>query len=278
MAIETRHVADPVRFARMTSDEIRECFLVQGLFAAGEVKLVYSYVDRVIVGSAVPVDQPLRLEGSKALASDYFTQRREVGVMNIGGSGQVAADGESFPMGHMDVLYIGRGSRDVRFESEDAGAPARFYLVSYPAHTDYPTRVASMSDAEPIRLGSQEAANKRTIYKCIHPDGIRSCQLVMGFTELESGNVWNTMPAHTHARRMEVYMYVGVSGDDRVFHLMGKPGETRHIVMRDGEAVISPSWSIHAGVGTKSYTFVWCMGGENQAFDDMDPVSMEAMR
>jgi len=277
LAIETRYAADPVRFARMTSAEIRENFLVEGLFVAGEIRLVYSYIDRVIVGSAVPVNEPLALEASKELASDYFAQRREIGVMNIGEIGTVSVDEETFQLGRMDVLYIGRGSKDVRFASDNADAPARFYLVSYPAHADYPTQQARMSDAEPIHLGSQEASNERTIYKCIHPDGIKSCQLVMGFTVLESGNVWNTMPPHSHARRMEVYMYCDLAEDDRVFHLMGAPGETRHIVMRQGQAVISPSWSIHAGVGTKAYTFVWCMGGENQAFDDMDAVSMEAL-
>jgi 4-deoxy-L-threo-5-hexosulose-uronate ketol-isomerase len=261
----------------MTSKEVRESYLIEGLFAAGEVRLIYSYVDRVIVGSAVPLGEPLALEASKELASEYFTERREIGVMNIGESGSVSVDGEIHNLCRMDVLYIGRGSKDIRFESEDADSPARFYLVSYPAHADYPTKQAKMSDAEPIQLGSQEASNRRTIYKCIHPDGIRSCQLVMGFTVLEDGNVWNTMPPHSHARRMEVYMYCGLAAEDRVFHLMGEPGETRHIVMKDGQAVISPSWSIHAGVGTKAYTFVWCMGGENQAFDDMDAVSIEEL-
>ena len=277
MAIETRHVADPVRFQRMTTQEVRGSFLVEELFTVGEVRLVYSYVDRVIVGSAVPVRDALSLEASKELASDFFAQRREVGVLNIGGSGTISVDDETYDLDRLDALYIGRGSRNVCFASGNADSPARFYIVSYPAHADYPTGLAKMSDAEPLHLGTQEASNKRTIYKCIHPDGIQSCQLVMGFTVLESGNVWNTMPPHAHARRMEVYMYFDLAEDDRVFHLMGAPGETRHIVMRDGNAVISPSWSIHAGAGTKAYTFVWCMGGENQAFDDMDAVSIEEL-
>ncbi len=276
--MEMREAADSVRFARMTSEEVRDAFLLEELFVEGEVKLVYSFVDRVVVGAAVPTASPLALEGSKELASEYFAERREVGVMNVGEAGTVTVDGEVYAMDKMDALYIGRGSRDIQFASDDAAKPAAFYVVSYPAHTTYPTRHAKIADAEPVHLGTAESSNARTIYKCIHPDGIQSCQLVMGFTVLESGSVWNTMPAHTHARRMEVYMYCGLADDDRVFHLMGEPGETRHVVMRNREAVISPSWSIHAGIGTKAYTFIWCMGGENQAFNDMDAVAMEDLR
>ncbi len=272
---EKRYAADPVRFARMTTNEIRENFLVQGLFAPGQAKMVYSFIDRVIVGSAVPVQKPLILEAGEQLAGEYFAQRREVGVINIGGKGVVTVDGQAFSMERKDVLYIGRGSQNVQFGSDKENSPALFYFVSYPAHADHPTTLGKVEDAEPLHLGTQEAANKRTIYKFIHPNGIQSCQLVMGLTELEDGNVWNTMPAHTHERRMEVYMYFDMLDGERVFHLMGRPGETRHIVMRKGEAVISPSWSIHSGVGTKRYAFVWCMGGENQAFEDMDGVGME---
>lgn len=272
--MQVRYSPDPVRFSRMTTQETRDSFLIESLFTLESIEMIYVDVDRVIVGSAVPVNQPLALTSVDELRADYFCQRRELGVLNIGGSGNVTVDGQTYPMANRDCLYVGRGSKEITFASDDAAGPAKYYLLSYPAHADYPTSHVQVEQATPVQLGSVEASNKRTIYKCIHPDGIKSCQLVMGFTVLEPGCVWNTMPPHTHERRMEVYMYFDVSADNRVFHYMGKPDETRHIAVADGQAVISPSWSIHSGVGTSAYTFCWGMGGENQAFDDMDHLAI----
>jgi len=276
--MDVRYLADQTRFERMNTNEVRDSFLVEDLFEAGAVQLVYSDVDRAIVGSAVPTSETLALSAARELASDYFAERREVGVINIGGKGTVTVDGETYAMENRDALYIGRGNKEVLFGSDDAGNPAAFYLLSYPAHAAYPTTQARIADAEAVRLGSDVECNKRTIYKYIHPDGIKSCQLVMGFTELEEGSVWNTMPAHTHERRTEVYMYFDVPQAALVFHFMGKPDETRHIVVKDRQVVLSPSWSIHSGAGTSNYKFVWGMGGENQAFDDMDGIDVDVLR
>jgi len=272
--MEVRYAPDPTHFERMNTAEARHSFLIDDLFAPGELKLVYSDIDRLVIGSAVPTTTPLSLEAGPELAADYFAQRREIGAFNIGGPGTVSVDGEAYPVANKEVLYIGRGSQAIQFSTLDADDPARFYLISLPAHTSYPTQHAGLDAAAPVRLGSQAEANQRTIYKYIHPQGIASCQLVLGFTELAEGSIWNTMAAHTHERRSEVYMYFDLKGDAVVFHLMGQPHETRHIVVRDGQAVISPSWSIHAGAGTSNYCFVWAMGGENQEFTDMDSVAM----
>lgn len=269
---------DPVRFPRMTTDEIRESFLITNLFTQNEISLRYFNLDRTVVGSAVPFEKPLTLEGSKALGSEFFGERREIGILNIGSKGVVHVDGTDFAVEHKDCLYIGRGAKEIHFKSETGSNPARFYLLSYPAHQEYPIKLARKTDANKMELGSMEASNKRTIYQMIHPGNIPTCQLVMGFTELESGCVWNTMPPHTHERRMEVYLYFGMNPDTRVFHLMGPPRETRHVVVAEGEAVASPSWSIHSGVGTGSYTFCWGMGGENQVFDDMDGIDIGDLR
>jgi 4-deoxy-L-threo-5-hexosulose-uronate ketol-isomerase len=268
------YVSDPIRFSRMTTEEIRQSFLLGSLFAPDTISLWYLDVDRTIVGSAVPVKKPLKLSGSKEIASEYFSQRREIGVLNIGGKGTITVDEISFDLENKDILYIGRGSKAISFESERPSHPAQFYLLSYPAHQSFPTKLARKEDAEPVQLGSAEKSNRRTIYKMIHPKGIQSCQIVMGYTELEPGSVWNTMPPHTHARRMEVYLYFNIDPSDRVFHLMGPAEETRHIVVADKQAVVSPSWSIHSGVGTGAYTFCWGMGGENQEFDDMDGIDI----
>lgn len=276
--MQVRYSADPVRFPRMTTQEVRGEFLIETLFQSNQVEMVYSDIDRAIVGSAVPVKQPLILSTADALRAEYFCQRRELGVLNIGQAGKVTVDGTDYTMANKDGLYIGRGSREITFRSDDPGQPARFYLLSFPAHQVYPTTHVQKSTAEPQHLGNKNQSNERTIYKLIHPAGAQSCQLVMGFTELEPGCVWNTMPPHTHERRMEVYLYFDIADETRVFHLMGKPDETRHIVVADGQAVISPSWSIHAGVGTGSYTFCWGMGGENQAFDDMDHLSIDQLK
>jgi len=276
--MKVQYTADPIRFARMTTEEVRESFLVDALFAEDRITMVYSDVDRAIVGSAVPAKKTLSLESAPELRADTFCERRELGILNIGGAGTVTVDGTEYPMGGRDGLYVGRGSKTITFASDAGQKPARYYLLSYPAHTTYPTAHIKQTEAEPVELGSVEGANKRTIYKLIHADGVRSCQLVMGFTVLEPGSVWNTMPPHTHERRMEIYFYFDLPEDGRVFHFMGPPEATRHIVVADGQAVISPSWSIHSGVGTGAYTFCWGMGGENQAFDDMDHLTIDQLK
>jgi 4-deoxy-L-threo-5-hexosulose-uronate ketol-isomerase len=275
--MDVRYPPAPKSFERMNTAEIRQSFLIDDLFVPGELKLVYSHVDRMVIGSAVPTGASLRLEAGPELAADYFAQRREIGAINIGGQGSIRVDGQDYTMANRDVLYIGRGSREIEFSTADANNPAHFYLVSLPAHTSYPTQLAKQEEAEPVRLGSQAESNQRIIYKCIHSQGIQSCQLVMGFTELAEGSVWNTMAAHTHERRSEVYMYFDLPEDAVVFHLIGQGHETRHVVVRNGQAVISPSWSLHAGAGTRNYTFVWAMGGENQEFSDMDTIGMNEL-
>ena len=276
--MEVRFTTDPQAMKRMNSEEIRKMFLVDRLFGAGTIQMVYSDVDRSIISSAVPTRKTLKLLSSKKeMAADYFAERRELGIINIGKEGFVKVDGKEYPMAHKDVLYVGRGTKSIEFGSKKSKDPAAFYFVSYPAHKDLPTVHASFADVEHSPLGNAKDANKRTINKYIHPNGIKSCQLVMGLTELEEGSVWNTMPVHTHQRRSEIYMYFNLSDESILFHLMGQPGETRHIVMRDRQAVISPSWSIHSGVATKNYSFIWAMGGENQAFDDMDWVGMNSI-
>lgn len=276
--MDVRYAADAVRFSRMTTEEVRKTFLIDSLFQEGGIELVYCDVDRAIIGSAVPIGPPLALTAADQLRAASFAERREIGVLNVGEGGKVSVDGTSYALGHKDGLYVGRGSRDIVFTSDDPARPAAFYLLSYPAHAPYPTAVARRGDADAVHLGSPEMSNRRTIYKTIHPDGIRSCQLVMGYTELESGSVWNTMPPHTHERRMEIYFYFDMAEETRVFHLMGRPDETRHIVVANRQAVFSPSWSIHSGVGTGSYTFCWGMGGENQTFNDMDALSMDDLK
>lgn len=263
----------------MDTEELRASYLVNELFSAGEIQLHYTDVDRAVVGSAVPTKNPLTLGTSKSeLAADYFTERREIGVINIGAPGTVKVDGENFEMSNRSSLYIGKGSKEILFFSTDSADPARFYLQSYPAHRSYPTKLITQRSANEVPLGSDTEANKRTIYQSICPGVVESCQIVMGFTELAEGSVWNTMPPHTHLRRSEIYLYFDMTPNDRVFHLMGEPGETRSLVVANGEAVISPSWSIHCGAGTSSYSFIWCMGGENQDFADMDFVEMNKLR
>jgi 4-deoxy-L-threo-5-hexosulose-uronate ketol-isomerase len=277
--MEVRFSPDRVSYKTLKTDELRSAFLIDDLFHPDHIKLVYSDIDRVIAGSAVPVAGELKLEASrKEMAADYFAERREIGVINIGNSGTIICDGTSYKMDHKDALYIGRGTKDIIFKSDDFKNPAKFYIASYPSHQAYPTTHAKFADAEPAKLGSRKDANKRTIYKYIHMNGIKSSQLVMGLTELEEGSIWNTMPVHTHQRRSEVYMYFNLNEDAVVFHMMGEPEETRHIVVRNQQAVISPSWSIHSGAATQNYTFIWAMGGENQAFDDMDGVPMDKIK
>jgi len=276
--MDVRYTADAIRFMHMSTQDVRDSFLVDSLFTTETLTMLYCDVDRVIVGSAVPMKKPLCLESAPELRADTFCERRELGILNVGGPGTITVDGTDYAMAARDGLYVGRGSKAITFASQSAKQPARYYLLSYPAHTAYPTSHIKQSEAEPVQLGTVEASNKRTIYKLIHPAGVKSCQLVMGFTVMEPGCVWNTMPPHTHERRMEVYLYFDVPEDMRVFHLMGRPEETRHIVVADGQAVISPSWSIHSGVGTGAYTFCWGMGGENQAFDDMDHLTIDQLK
>ena len=276
--MDTRYLADGVRYATMCAAEMRETFLVTNLFAPGELRLIYCETDRAVIGSAVPLGQPMALSAADELRAAFFCQRRELGVLNIGGAGLVRVDGTTHAMAPLDVLYVGRGSREVIFASDDAQKPAQFYLASYPAHAAFPTVLARHAEAAKVQLGSQAECNRRTINKYIHPDGVKSCQLVMGVTALEEGSVWNTMPPHTHTRRSEIYLYFDVAPEARVFHFMGRPDETRHLVVADRQAVISPAWSIHCATATRRYTFCWAMGGENQTFDDMDGVQVGALR
>ena len=275
--METRIQADNVRYERMNTREMRDSFLLTGLFTPGQSHLYYLSTDRAVVGGIMPTSQPIALETAKELAADYFAQRREVGVLNLGQAGTISVDGQQYALDNEDCLYIGRGSKDISFASEKANQPAQFYMVSFPAHAEYPTAQAKKSDASPIQLGSAEKANVRTIYKYIHQEGIKSCQLVMGITTLAEGSVWNTMPCHTHDRRAEVYLYFGLGSDDVLMHFMGPLEETRHLVVRDRQAIVSPSWSIHSGVATKNYSFAWAMGGENQEFTDMDQADMSEL-
>jgi 4-deoxy-L-threo-5-hexosulose-uronate ketol-isomerase len=271
-------MADPVRYARMTSEELRATFLLEGMFNPGQIDYAYVDLDRTVIGSAVPTTAALTLETQPELRAEYFLERRELGAFNVGGAGTVAVDGVSFELDKMDCLYVGRGSKVVTFSSKSAAEPAYFYLLSYQAHAEHPTKMVKFADLQGLALGSVETCNKRTIYKAIHRDGIKSCQLVMGFTLLAPGSNWNTMPAHTHMRRSEVYFYFDVEPDQRVVHLMGPPDATSHIVMADKQVVVSPGWSIHAGVGTKNYGFCWGMGGENQDYADMDPVAIKDLK
>ena len=256
---------------------LREEFLIEDLFQVDEIKMVYSHIDRIITGSAVPTKE-LTLTAGEELRADYFLQRREMGIINIGGKGTVVVDGTEYELEYKDGLYIGMGAKDIVFCSADVSAPAKFYFNSAPAHKSYPTVLIKPEDCVKEELGSLETSNHRTITKYILPGQVESCQLVMGMTSLKPGSVWNTMPCHTHDRRMEVYLYFELPEDAAVFHYMGEPTETRHIVMRNEEAVISPSWSIHSASATQAYTFNWGMVGENQAFDDMDHVAMKDLR
>ncbi len=276
--MNVRSTPDPIRFERMSTEEVRQSFLIDTLFAADGIAMVYSDLDRAIVGSAVPATKPLSLGSAPELRAATFCERRELGVLNIGGPGTVTVDGDEHALAGRDGLYVGRGSQAITFASDSAEKPARYYLLSFPAHAAHPTLRIRQSEAEAVRLGSPETSNQRTLYKLIHPGGVRSCQLVMGFTVLEPGSVWNTMPPHTHERRMEVYLYFDLPEDARVFHFMGRPEATRHLVVADGQAVLSPGWSIHCGAGTAAYSFCWGMGGENQDFDDMDRLTLDQLR
>ncbi|MBC8154378.1 MAG: 5-dehydro-4-deoxy-D-glucuronate isomerase [Bacteroidetes bacterium] len=260
---------------RCSTAELRDHFLVESLFEPDQIQAVYTHYDRVIVGGVLPLYSPVELPPYDNLKTQYFLERRELGIINIGHPGSVTVDGVAYPVATLDALYVGQGSREVSFQSYDAAEPARFFLMSAPAHCGHPTTKLAKEAANPTRMGARETANERTIYKYIHAGGLASCQLVMGLTVLEPGSVWNTMPAHVHDRRMEAYCYFDLPADHRVFHLMGPPDQTRHIVVANHQAVISPPWSIHSGCGTASYSFIWGMAGENMDFADMDfaPIS-----
>jgi 4-deoxy-L-threo-5-hexosulose-uronate ketol-isomerase len=264
----------------LDANGLRREFLVERIFVPGELALTYSQIDRIVVGGAMPLAGEIGFppELARAFAVSAFLERRELGAINVGGPGAVVVDGEAYALGHRDALYVGSGARDVRFRSADPASPAKFYLNSAPAHRGCGTRKVTLADASPTTLGDAKTANRRTIYKLLVPGVVETCQLTMGMTVLEPGSVWNTFPTHTHERRMEVYFYFGLPRDAAVFHLCGRPDETRHIVVRNEQAVISPSWSIHSGVGTQAYAFVWGMVGENQVFDDMDHVATETLR
>ena len=269
------YLPDPVSARAMSTNELRAHFLVRELFQPGAATYRHIDLDRVVLGGVMPMQRPLRLEPPASIASTYFAERREIGVLNIGGAGTVSVDGTVHRVSHRDVLYVGRGSREVSFASDHVGSPASFYLVSYPAHVTCPTTLVRHDEAQASELGDSEHANRRILRRYIHADGAGSAQLVMGITELQPGSVWNSMPPHTHHRRTEVYLYFGVPADGAVFHLLGEPQETRHLLVHDAEVVLAPGWSIHAGCGTSQYAFCWAMGGENQEFADMQaaPVS-----
>ena len=274
--MDIRYSAHPNDVKRYTTEELRREFLIENLYQPDQVVAVYSHVDRMVTLGCMPVKETVSIDKGidvwANFGTRYFLERREVGMFNIGGDGSVTVDGTVYELGYKDCLYITMGAKEVLFASRDSARPAKFYMVSAPAHCSYETRLLKLADAAKKPLGDAATSNKRVINQFIHPDVLKTCQLSMGMTVLESGSVWNTMPAHTHERRMEVYMYFEVPEDQAVFHMMGQGQETRHIVMQNEQAVISPSWSIHAGAGTASYTFIWAMGGENQAFDDMDVI------
>ena len=274
---DMRYMPAPDQLARMNTEELRSTFLIDSIFTPGEITMHALDLDRVLVGGAMPLQAALDLESPPAIAAEYFNERREIGILNIGGTGRVQVDDKEFVLAKLDMVYAGRGAQRIRFASDEANLPARFYLVSYPAHAQHPTTFIPNADANPTELGTQESANRRRLSKYIHPDGVKSAQLVMGVTELHTGSVWNTMPPHTHQRRTEIYLYFDIPEDAVVFHLLGTPTETRNLVVRDGQVALSPSWSIHAGCGTTNYRFCWAMGGENQVFADMQGVDLRTI-
>ena len=269
---EVRYASHPQDAKHYDTAQLREHYLIEKVFTADEVNVVYTMHDRMIAGGVMPVNEVVELQPIDILRNEYFLGRREMGIFNVGGKGFVKADGEVYPMDYKEALYLGRGDRKVTFESLDPANPAKFYFCSSPAHATYPDHLTTREEAVKMELGTLEESNHRIINRMLVKEVVPTCQLQMGMTELQPGSTWNTMPAHTHERRMEVYFYFEVPENNVVFHMMGEGQETRHIVMQNEQAVISPSWSIHAGAGTSNYTFIWAMGGENQAFDDMDNI------
>ncbi|MCA0011564.1 5-dehydro-4-deoxy-D-glucuronate isomerase [Mesorhizobium sp. B292B1B] len=274
----SRFAIDPTAAAAMGTDELRHNFHIEDLFQPGRVSLTYTHYDRMIVGGAMPAGTTLRLEAIKPTGTKGFLDRRELIAVNIGGAGTVEAGGQLYELQARDMLYLGMGTQDVSFASADKATPAKFYLLSAPAHQTFPSRLIRIADARRLDLGSKDACNERSIFQFIHADGAKTCQLVVGMTQLAPGSIWNTMPCHVHDRRMEAYLYFDLRETARVFHFMGEPDETRHIVMRNEEAVLSPGWSIHSGAGTSNYAFIWAMAGDNVDYTDVDPVAMEELR
>jgi 4-deoxy-L-threo-5-hexosulose-uronate ketol-isomerase len=278
MHVETRQAIDPNTAATFGTDRLRAEFLIQQLFTPGEVRLTYSHLDRLVVGGATPLGTPLVLTPAKPTGTPSFLDRRELVAVNVGGAGTISVGTESFTLDHRDMLYLGMGAGEVSFASADAGKPAKFYLLSAPAHHAYPNRLVRIADAVRLDLGAQATSNERSIYQFIHPDVLKTCQLVVGMTVLAPGSVWNTMPCHVHDRRSEAYLYFALDDNARVFHFMGEPTETRHLVIKNEEAILSPGWSIHSGAGTSNYTFVWAMAGDNVDYKDVDMVAMGDLR
>jgi 4-deoxy-L-threo-5-hexosulose-uronate ketol-isomerase len=278
MEMEIRYSNHPSDSKHYTTEELREHYLVERVFIEDKINLVYSHNDRIIFGGITPGKENLKLGVCKELGTDYFLERRELGVINVGGEGTIIVDGIEYSMGFRDGIYIGQGAKDIEFKSTNPENSAKFYVNSAPALVAYPTLKIGLDKARKVKLGDAENVNMRTINQYVHPAVCKSCQLVMGLTILEPGSVWNTMPAHTHERRMEVYLYLDIPEDQCVMHFMGQEKETRHIIMHKEQAVISPSWSIHSGCGTKNYSFIWGMCGENQTFDDMDAIKIEDLR
>ena len=280
--MEIRYSCNQRDFKRYTTEEIREEFLITGLYKADEVVAVYSHVDRMVTLGCMPVNEVVSIDKGMDVwanfGTKYFLERREIGIFNLGGAGKIVADGVEYCLGYKDCLYITQGTKEVTFASDDSAEPAKFYMVSAPAHCAYETRLITIAEAAKRPLGALETCNKRVINQFIHPSVLKTCQLTMGMTAMEPGSNWNTMPSHTHERRMEVYTYFEIPENQVVFHMMGEPTETRHVVMNNFDAIISPSWSIHSGVGTSNYTFIWAMGGENQEFDDMDVINTPDLR
>ena len=275
---EQRYASSPSALPLADTARLREEFLIQTVFSPNEVTATYSHYDRMLLGGAMPTQQPLDLPNYDALKADFFLQRREIGIINVGGNGIITAGGVAYELAKLDCLYVGQGCETVTFSSHDPNQPAQFYWLSAPAHRSCPTRLMTSAEATPVDMGDSQTVNQRTIYKYIHLDGVESCQLVMGLTVLKPGSVWNTMPAHTHDRRSEAYLYFDLPAGQCVVHLMGQPTETRHLIVADRQAIISPPWSIHSGCGTSNYSFIWGMAGENQHFTDMDAVAINQLR
>lgn len=276
--MQIRFQNSPKETSQMNTQQLRDNFLVQQLMQPGKIELVYSHYDRMIIGGAVPTASAINLPNEDELKARFFLERREMGIINVGGKGTVTADGVAFDINKLECVYLGKGTQEVSFSSSSADTPAQFYILSLPAHHTYPNRKMTKDEAAPVNLGDISTSNKRTIYKYIHNDGIESCQLVMGLTTLDAGSVWNSVPPHTHTRRMEAYFYFDIDAAQRVMHFMGEPQETRHLVIANHEAAISAPWSMHFGVGTANYGFIWGMAGENKEFTDMDPVPVATIK
>jgi 4-deoxy-L-threo-5-hexosulose-uronate ketol-isomerase len=278
MTMRVLYGAGPGDIDGYGTDRLRAEFMVEGLFRPDSIEFAYTHVDRMIVGGTVPTGKPLAFGGGADVGTEHFFTAREMGIANLGGSGTVAVDGQSFALANRDILYVGRGAKEVTLASDDPQKPARFYMNSVPAGADIPHRLITRVESKPLDLGEERRANKRTLRMYIHPEVAPSCLLLMGITDFAPGSVWNTMPPHLHERRMEAYLYFDLAAEDRVVHLMGRPDNTRHLIVADGDCVISPAWSIHMGCGTGPYAFVWGMTGENQAYGDVDPVAVAALR